>query len=339
MTQAHSSTPPASDKTDSECWRLRTFSRMSGDAAVVAEALARVFGSGPARLVAIHPGYVYRVERDGRPWVVRWFPRERPVERVAGDAEVLHAVRNLPVEQLVETIDGDRFVVLDGRGVLVTEFIHGPTADTRPTTVGELAWTLAAVSQVTVAPASVVARRAGSLPAEDLASARRWLAEIEHAVPTDLRAAFSDLRRDVDQTNACEAAPVGLLHPDCHLGNAIVRSDGTPVLVDWAGAGLGPLIASLGWLLFTAAVAGPERDHSAIDRTAVAAVMSGYTELRALGQAEFEVLRDAVRFRPLAVACRQLRDAVRTGDRRLASGWWSRYSAADEIADLASLAR
>ena len=70
----------------------------------------------------------YRVEHQGAPLVVRWFPPQRPLERVAGDADVLRAVRHLDVEQLVETVDGRLFTECRGRGMIVTQFIEGASS-------------------------------------------------------------------------------------------------------------------------------------------------------------------------------------------------------------------
>ena len=278
----------------------------------------------------------FRVEHQGAPLVVRWFPPQRPLERVAGDAEVLRAVRHLDVEQLVETVDGRPFTECGGRGIIVTQFIDGACSPRDKASLRRVAVTLAATGQVEVAAASRVARRAGSLPAEDLAAARQWLDEIAGDVPPNLRDTFSRLRHDVQETSACDTATTGLVHPDCHVGN-VIRSPRGPVLFDWEGAGVGPMVAALGWLLFSSSVAGPGHARASLYATAVDAVIAGYASVRRLGADEMEVLPDAVRFRPLVIACRQLRHAVRTGDPSSASGWWSRYPEAEGVVKLATV--
>jgi Ser/Thr protein kinase RdoA (MazF antagonist) len=72
-------------------------------------------------------------------------------------------------------------------------------------------------------------------------------------LPGVLRASFEQLLQAVATTDDCESLPAGLVHSDCHLGNVIESADG-PILIDWAGGGRGPFVASLGWLLYTAAV-------------------------------------------------------------------------------------
>ena len=278
----------------------------------------------------------YRVKHQGAPLVVRWFPPQRPLERVAGDADVLRAVRHLDVEQLVETVDGRLFTECRGRGMIVTQFIEGASSPCDMDSLRRVAATLAATGQVEVAVASRVGRRAGSLPAEDLAAARQWLDEIAGDVPRYVRDTFSRLRQDVEETSDCETATSGLVHPDCHVAN-VIRSPRGPVLFDWEGAGVGPMVAALGWLLFSSSVAGPEHASDSADATAVEAVIAGYQSVRRLGADEMEVLSDAVRFRPLVIACRQLRHAVRTGDSTSASGWWSRYPEAKDVVKFASV--
>jgi len=140
---------------------------------------------------------------------------------VAGDAEVLRAVRHLDVEQLVETVDGRPFTECEGRGIIVTLFIDGACSPRGRASLRRVAVTLAATGQVEVAAASRVARRTGSLPAEDLAAARQWLDEMAGDVPPDLRYTFSRLRHDVEETSDCDTATTGLVHPDCHVANVI----------------------------------------------------------------------------------------------------------------------
>ncbi len=296
-------------------------------------AIAREYGAYPDRLVAItehEDKAVYRVGHAGPDWLMRWFPVSRPQERVDGDAEVLRTLLHLPVERLVQTVDGRGFAVIGGRGVIMTEFLVGAPATSSPSVLQTVAAALGDVATTTVDRGSMVARRAGSLPAEDLAAARRWLDDIAGQVPPELGPVFGRLRADVAGASDCEAAPTGLVHPDCHLGNIRI-SGGRPVLFDWDGAGVGPLVAALGWLLFSSAVAGPDRPVGPFDPAAASAVIAGYTSRRDLTAQELCLLSDAARFRPLTIACRQLRHAIQAKDNTAASGWWSRYPEADDV--------
>ena len=77
---------------------------------------------------------IYRVERhDGPAWVVRLFPRSRPIERVEGDPAILRYVEShgVPAERLGATIGDVGAIDFDGRGLLVTRFVEGVRLDRR----------------------------------------------------------------------------------------------------------------------------------------------------------------------------------------------------------------
>ena len=300
------------------------------------DVLAVEYGAHSTKLIPIFEGRdkdVYRVEHSGPSWVARCYSTARPLERVEGDAEFLRAVRHLRVEQLVDTVDGRGVSQVDGGAVMVTGFVVGSPAPRHPTALREVAATLAAVGTVEAGLGSRTARRAGSLPAEDLAAARGWLHDVATDIPSTLVEQFNRLARDLAGTVDCETARTGLVHPDCHVGNVIGSSAG-PVLFDWEGAGVGPLVAALGWLLFSSAVAGPDRAFDGVDASAVQAIVGGYTEVRTLDDDEMDVLADAIRVRPLVIACRQLRRALQTGNIAAAAGWWSHYPESEQVVRL-----
>jgi catechol 2,3-dioxygenase-like lactoylglutathione lyase family enzyme len=73
---------------------------------------------------------VFRVDRrDGPSWVARLFPAVRPAAVVAGDAEILAflAEHDFPAERRATT---ESVSALDGRAVLVTEYVAMPAAST-----------------------------------------------------------------------------------------------------------------------------------------------------------------------------------------------------------------
>ncbi|MGH9231763.1 MAG: hypothetical protein ACRD0R_00280 [Acidimicrobiales bacterium] len=71
---------------------------MAGPAELV-KVIERDYGVGATRLLPIYEHgdrAFYRLEHDaGPPWVLRWFQRDRSLDRVAGDADVLRAVGQL----------------------------------------------------------------------------------------------------------------------------------------------------------------------------------------------------------------------------------------------------
>jgi Ser/Thr protein kinase RdoA (MazF antagonist) len=313
---------------------LRVVDDVTGVESALLRALVSEFGAGDPRLVPIdvHPvRSIYRVDHHGGAWVARIYPPERPRDRVDGDAHVLRAIRQLAVEQLVETVDGRGSIHIGARGVVVTQFVEGCVARAQHAVLRRVGATLGALHAL----GTDLDRRAGSLPREDLDLAQWCLQDVADDMPGVLRAPFEQLQQAVATTDDCESLPAGLVHSDCHLGNVIECTDG-PVLIDWAGAGRGPFVASLGWLLYTAAVQTPGGVTRAIEAELADAVLDGYLARRHLTAAEVAGLPDAVRFRPLVIACRQLRESVRARQPERATGWWSRYAEADLVAGRAA---
>jgi Ser/Thr protein kinase RdoA (MazF antagonist) len=82
---------------------------------------------------------------------------------------------------------------------------------------------------------------------------------------------------------------VGLIHPDFVLAN-VVATPGGMVLVDWAGAGRGPRLWSLAFLLYVEAAKDPRR---------AGAVLLGYREHVTLEPEELDRLAAVAQARPL----------------------------------------
>jgi Phosphotransferase enzyme family len=106
------------------------------------------------------------------------------------------------------------------------------------------------------------------------------LAEAAPVIPDAERAAFDALRAEVAALDAAEGLPEGLIHPDFVLAN-VVATPGGMVLVDWAGAGRGPRLWSLAFLLYAEAAKDPRR---------AGAVLLGYRERVTLEPEELDRL-------------------------------------------------
>lgn len=102
-------------------------------------------------------------------------------------------------------------------------------------------------------------------------------------------AAFDALRAEVAALDAADGLPEGLIHPDFVLAN-VVATPGGMVLVDWTGAGRGPRLWSLAFLLCAEAVKEPRR---------AGAVLLGYREHVTLEAEELDRLGEVARSRPL----------------------------------------
>jgi len=248
---------------------------------------------------------------DGPDWVARWFPARRPAEAVAGDATILQylAAREFPAERCAAD---EPVSVLDGRSVLVTEWADPVPRQQRRDAIraagglshlGSLLGRLHTLDTTPAASAGgigagdgAVARPGGAwhhladgLPSAEIAAAGRMLAEVAPVIPDAECAAFDALRAEVAALDAAEELPGGLVHPDFVLAN-VVATPGGMVLVDWAGAGRGPRLWSLAFLLYTEAAKEPRR---------AGAVLLGYREHVTLEAEELDRLGAVARARPL----------------------------------------
>jgi aminoglycoside phosphotransferase (APT) family kinase protein len=250
---------------------------------------------------------------DGSPWVARVFssPADK-VSRVEGDAEILRflASHDFPAERLAHD---EPVSVLDGAGVIVTEFVEGhPTADGRlesPDVTYVLASLLGRLHALPAA-GGAAARDGGSYehdggfyvgrPKQDLAAAMSVLVSVEDAVTPEGRETFEWLRDQVENADDAEGLPEALTHGNYHAW-AAVGKPGKIVIVGWAGAGRGPRLATLAWLLKTSAEAGV--DH-------VDAAVRGYREHVQLTDEELDRLPGVLNIKPLYLMCHDFRGYV-----------------------------
>ncbi|MFC0623396.1 phosphotransferase enzyme family protein [Kribbella deserti] len=255
---------------------------------------------------------------DGLPWVARIFSSPADdVGRVAGDADVLRflASHHFPTERIAHD---EPVSVLNGDGVIVTEFIEGgrPTdADGRlrsPDVQYELASLLGRLH--TLPPAGgALARPGGSeehdggffagKPKQDLVAAMSFLVSVEDAVAPEGRELFEYLRDHLEKADDAEGLPEAFTHGNYHAWSA-VGTPGNLAIVGWAGSGRGPRLPALAWLLTTAAEAGPAY---------VDAVMRGYGEHVQLTDDELTRLPGVLNMRALWLACLDYRESVRSG--------------------------
>jgi Ser/Thr protein kinase RdoA (MazF antagonist) len=249
---------------------------------------------------------VWQVGRvEGPDWVVRWFPARRSAEAVAGDAAVLRylAAHEFPAERCAAD---EPVSVLDGRSLLVTEWADPVSRQQRRDAIraaGGLRHLGALLGRLHTLKASAdgvgdgaVGRPGGAwhhladgLPSAEIAAAGQMLAEAAPLIPDAERAAFDALRAEVAALDAAEGLPEGLIHPDFVLAN-VVATPGGIVLVDWAGAGRGPRLWSLAFLLYAEAAKEPRR---------AGAVLLGYREHVTLEAEELDRLGAVARARPL----------------------------------------
>jgi len=224
--------------------------------------LEEVFGVAVSRVQQLDVG-VFRVDRlKGTPMVARLFSARRAHAAVLGDLAVLEQLQaaEFPAER---PFGPGPPSVHDDQSVLVTHFLRGAPKSDWPAgdpvvTLGALVGRLHRLAR----PAGAADRPAGALhhyaegtPADELRAARRWLRDIEPRVAAADRDQLDLLRRALAEADDATGLPEAFVHPDPVPKNTVFTKDG-PVLVDWAGAGRGPRLASLA-LVLRSSWAGP----------------------------------------------------------------------------------
>lgn len=297
---------------------------------------------------------VYRVRRaDGPDWVLRAYPPAGAAQAGALAAMLLFLEgRDYLAERVVRGSDGGAVVSHEGQHLLVTTFLGKSLQAWAPAAAFSIpSPTLSYTPQVLEALGAALGRlhalrltggeglpAAGMLPRPELAWATECLASVDGCVPSELMAEYQRLVLAVRDADLLEDLPPCLIHDDCNLGNAVVTPTGEIVLVDWEGAGLGPAVVDLGFLLSSCY----SKQERRVNTQAVHAIIDGYRLHHDLSAAEIERLRGAVSFRALVLlACCFPRrvDGTLTDDEQLYGAsyaeWRAQHEASGEIAALA----
>jgi Ser/Thr protein kinase RdoA (MazF antagonist) len=237
---------------------------------------------------------VFRVDHDGGPsWVARMMLASRPVARTEEDAEVLRFLQrhDFPAERCAHP---SPVTELDGRAVLVTGYLPGKRPPTSPAVWRKLGGLLGRLHALPAEPGPAQ-RPAGALhhlphyeggPGADLAAAGALLADLDGRIPQQHRQLYELITGLLPEGDDATGLPEAFVHPDPVRNNVVITPDG-PVLVDWAGAGTGPRLASLAALL-----------HSAGPRHAAAA-LAGYRKHIELTPSELDRLEGVLWIRIL----------------------------------------
>ncbi len=85
---------------------------------------------------------------------------------------------------------------------------------------------------------------------------RRGVDDADARVPDSQRPLYATLRAALSQAETCDGLPQALIHPDFVPANAIASRAAGTVLIDWTGAGRGPRLWSLAFLLWAAGCEG-----------------------------------------------------------------------------------
>jgi Ser/Thr protein kinase RdoA (MazF antagonist) len=224
--------------------------------------LEEVLGIAVSKVQQLDVG-VFRVDRlQGTPMVARLFSARRAHASALGDLAVLGQLQaaEFPAER---PFGPEPLSIHEDQSVLVTHFVRKAPKSLAPRgdpilALGELVGRLHRLALPTGAadrPGGALHHYAEGAPGDELCAARRWLRDIEPRVAVGDRDQLDVLRRALADADDATGLPEAFIHPDPVPKNTIFTKDG-PVLVDWAGAGRGPRIASLA-LVLRSTWAGP----------------------------------------------------------------------------------
>lgn len=295
--------------------------------AVLKAHLEERYGIRIASMEAIdgHQPATLRVHRDDGPdWVARIFSHPADeVSAVEGYAEIMRflALHDFPAERVAHD---EPVSVLDGHGVLVTQFVEGgsPFSWTNPQVTPAVQYELAELlGRLHTLPAAggAMARDGGSFgapgpflgrPRADLAAAMSALVSVEDAVAPHGGEMFEWLRDQVEKTDDGEGLPEAFTHGNFHAKTAVGKP-GNLVIIGWNGSGRGPRLPALGWLLWTAQHVA---DH-------VEAIARGYREHVQLTDEELDRLAGVINMRSLWLVCHDYRAFVRRGQTPTLDEW------------------
>jgi methyltransferase (TIGR00027 family) len=253
---------------------------------------------------------VHRVDLGGRRrWIARVFPAVRREGQAEADAALLEWLRGrgIPAERPIEPEPGrpGPVSVHAGQAVLLTEMVGGRPAAADSATFALLGRLLARLHRLT--PEVEAARRPGGAwhhlvldagLAEEADACAALLHAARHRAPAG-DPVYAGLWADVAQLPLPPDLPEAFGHPDLVPRNLITGPDlAGATLIDWAGAGWYPRIASLGCLLWAAAAGPPGPPAARCVRAAAEAYAAGVK----LDPAELDVLEPAMGIRPVVLA-------------------------------------
>lgn len=292
---------------------------------------------------------IYRVEHAHGPrWVLRVYETGSSSAAQALATTLLFLEdQAYPAERIVRSLDDHVLVTTDyGRQLLMTTFLEGTATDYSPATLRVLGATLGRLHALQLTAAHPLARSlplAEMRPANELPWALEQLTSVAVHVPRRLQSWYDKLTAALRSIDLCEDLPRVLIHNDCHPDNTVHTSCRQVLLLDWEGAGLGPAIIDVGFLLASCDTESPWTPPLPPDPARVEAVIAGYGQHHRLASAELDRLPDAIRFRALVYGAVSFANAIasktqpadNTEQAFASHWWWQRAQAADEIADWA----
>ena len=282
---------------------------------------------------------IYRVEQADQPrWILRVYPPSQSQKNLLHLATLLWWLeqQHYPAERLIRTLHGEMMVVAEGWQLLLTTFLEGTPIDYTPTALYPLGAAAGRLHALDLPTSRDQIPQAKMLPARELAYAVSQLNSVKQCTPKHLYRRYETLLAAIEGIQPCEPLPQVIIHNDFHPGNALLSFSGNVALLDWEGAGWGPAILDIGFLLISCETPSPWAPRLMPDQNRMKAIIDGYCQHHRLTVAELDYLPDAMRFRSLVYGAGHFARAIRRGIHvDEASWWWRRYLASEGLAERA----
>lgn len=270
---------------------------------------------------------IYRLDlANNQNWVLRLFSAEDESALHLADVLLFLGQQGYPAEQFVRAVNSDVLVRYKDTLLLMTHFVEGSPVDYSPSTLHLLGKALGKLHSLSLEDTSELPKAEMVPPPE--------LAKVADSVPEALQKHYEILIKAINSVNRCENAPMTIIHNDCHLGNAIRTSLEQVRLIDWHGAGLGPAVIDVGFLLVSCEIPFLGIPSFSADIERIPTIIDGYCHYHTLTPIELDLLPDAIRFRSLVYGAVSFADAIskHSAEKYDTEWWWLRYQAADGIA-------
>lgn len=274
------------------------------------------FSSGPPGLLRAHTGDV-----------TDWFLAQ------ARTLDWLDA-QGFPAPRVIRTTGGESIASHDGWTGLLLTFVDGEAAGCAAPeleAIGEYAAALHCLPAGPVGPSRLN-------PSGAMLARLPQLEEAADRVPGAVRSFHRSAVEIVRRLAAGDRPPAAMLHGDCYPANAVRAPGGQIVMVDWEGAGRGPAVFEVAYLLLACHMDRPQLPAIRADPERIAAVARGYSRLRRLTDAELAWLPDAVRYDVVQRAVHA--GSFDAGEDRWLEDLWlrktlARHAVSDEIGEIA----
>jgi Phosphotransferase enzyme family len=144
------------------------------------------------------------------------------------------------------------------------------------------------------------------------------LGAVQTLLPADWRPMHEEFRRTLlALRQAARTLPLTAIHGDAWPGNVIRTGEGQVTLIDWENSGLGLAVTDLGYCLLESHrdPGLPAAGHIRPDQARIGALLSGYSRLRRLNDAERQFLLPGIRFAAAVAGARHFEQALVDGVR------------------------